>query len=97
MSFNYCKKKKGWYSSMKTITIKVKNWCRGEYRNKHGHCCAMGFAGKQLHNDPFYFETESFYNLEQKIIDANDGLYSKQRRKTLKDLFKKAGYKLLFK
>lgn len=86
----------------KTVVINTKKWCRDAYKNKHGSCCALGFAGKSLHNNPEYFASTCLYDLEGNEIDvaittANDDLRGQERRNKLKELFKSAGLKLLFK
>lgn len=84
----------------KTVVIKTKKWCRQSFRNENGCCCALGFAGKQLHDDYEYFNLsrkEINNNIVKKIIEANDDLRGQERRTELKKLFKKAGLRLLFK
>ncbi len=94
----------------KTVVIHTKKWCRYDLCNKHGSCCALGFAGKQLYGDPMHFDTASsflsvvsvkvendgLYDVYD-VTKANDWLYGPKRRKVLRELFKKVGYKLIFK
>ena len=83
----------------KTITIFTKNWTRGGWCNEYGHCCALGFAGKQLYGSARYFSGNIFASpeIESYIFAANDNLRGKERRKELRRLFKEAGYRLVFK
>lgn len=83
----------------KTITIFTKEWCRNTVRNEYGHCCALGFAGKQLYGNACYFR-DGMHELtddDSDITEANDSLRGQERRKELRRLFKEAGYRLVFK
>lgn len=93
--------------SRKTITIYTKSWTRGDFCNEYGHCCALGFLSIQTtgkiiqenkgttillddHSDNY--KTEILNN----IVDYNDNLYGKKRRKKLREAFKELGYELRF-
>ena len=85
----------------KTVVIKTKKWCRDAYKNDNGSCCALGFAGKALHNNAEYYASHSLTDLKNQrlnseIIEANDELRGEERRKKLEYLFKSAGLKLQF-
>lgn len=95
---------------MKNLIIKTKAWTRGEYCNEYGHCCAVGFLAKDYLKKkgvkrPLMTqidrEAECIYrhhiNLMTDIIKANDYLKGKERRTKLRELFKKNGYRLIFK
>ena len=49
-------------SKSKTVVIHTKKWCRGNWINTNGSCCALGFAGKQLYDNPLYFEGNALSN-----------------------------------
>lgn len=96
----------------KTVVINTKSWGRGNYISDCGKCCALGFAYRQL-VDPNITNSQCYKTLLQNgldnitieykgttlgIPDINDDIKDyKLRRNLLKKLFKKAGFRLLFK
>lgn len=82
----------------KTITIPVKKWCRHNFENENGNCCALGWAGKQLYDNSnaVFNRYTPLLAFRNQIINANDHLWGKERRTELRKLFKAAGYKLRF-
>jgi len=93
---------------MKTVTIDRKCWGRGEYYNKNGRCCAIGFIAKtelqrsgkkHINSNEINCVANNLMNLPQywNIVGINDNQSGKQRQKNLIQAFKKIGYKLVFK
>lgn len=90
---------------MKKLVIDVKCWGRYDYYN-NGKLCAVGFLARQNIRQSGLKATEENIENEAKnislknedaITTANDNLKGKIRRDTLRNLFKKEGYQLVFK
>ncbi len=93
--------------SRKTITIYTKSWTRGDFCNEYGHYCALGFLSIQTdgkittENKGITILLDDYddaYKAEvlNDIVDYNDNLRGKERRKKLREAFKKLGYELRF-
>ncbi len=86
----------------KTITIFKNRWVRSKYADNHGAYCALGYAGLQLYGESDFFAGSKslghpITKIEDEVISVNDNCHGKERINRLRDLFKKAGYKLIFK
>lgn len=93
---------------LEVVILDTKAWTRNEFCNEFGKCCAVGFIAKtrlirggNKHPtiDEINNETSNlnFKHNWGNLTEINDQEYGEQRKKLLREEFKKLGFKAVFK
>jgi hypothetical protein len=90
---------------VETVVINTKAWTRAAYCDNKGKCCAVGFLAKSRlkksgKKNPSKDEIiVSALSIRETgiILDINDFYHGQERRKLLREEFKKLGIRVVFK